>query len=143
MFGWQALPLVGNTAGWIYPALVGFLLIAASGLVLDLVYLRRRDHIQMMPQQRNTWLLLATLTFLSILAYFYYNTAFVQFQGRYMFTLLIPLGLWLTLGLDAWRRLMLNRWAWSRWIIPFFFFTFALLDVWLLWRVIVPNLLPV
>lgn len=139
MFGWQALPLVGDTVGWIYPLIGGVLLVGLTGWLLDIFYLHRQEH---NPSQRNAWLLIVVLVLLSVLAYLYYNTAFVQFQGRYMFTLLIPLGLCLTLGLDAWRRLILGKWAGSRWLVPLLFFAFAGLDVWLLWRVIVPNLTP-
>jgi hypothetical protein len=32
----------------------------------------------------------------------YYNFTFVQHQGRYLFPVLIPLGLVFTLGLDQW-----------------------------------------
>jgi hypothetical protein len=38
---------------------------------------------------------------------------------------------------------MLGRFGWSRWLMPLVFFAFAALDVWLLWRVIVPNLTPI
>ncbi len=41
-----------------------------------------------------------------MLQYLYYNTEFVQFQGRYMYPGLIPLGIFVALGLDGWRRLI-------------------------------------
>lgn len=162
MFGWQGLPLVGNPAvDWIYPLIGVLLLLAASGVIIGLVRWRRQarqpqadhdDH-NHTRDLRLVWAVLAVLMALSVLQYFYYNTEFVQFQGRYMFPLLIPLGLLIALGLDAWRRLLFDRrsasrwtasrWTASRWLVPLVLCGFALLDVYLLWRVIVPGLSPV
>jgi hypothetical protein len=94
-------------------------------------------------------------TLLSVLAYIYYNTEFQQYQGRYMFTMLIPLGLWLALGLDAWRRLLTSGFmrhyfsdnkslrskeAFLPYLVVLIFLPLAALDLWFLWQVIVPNL---
>jgi hypothetical protein len=56
-------------------------------------------------------LLLMGLTIgLMALGYTWYNLEFVQFQGRYLFPALIPLGLFFSLGLhEAFSR----RWAWG------------------------------
>jgi hypothetical protein len=43
------------------------------------------------------------------LGYIWYNLSFVQFQGRYLFPALIPLGFFFSLGL--WEVLSL-RWGW-------------------------------
>jgi 4-amino-4-deoxy-L-arabinose transferase-like glycosyltransferase len=141
MFGWQALPLVGDTVGWIYPLIGLLLLFGLSGLIIDWTVLRDRRAIT--TTQRTAWVILVAVTAFAILQYLYYNTEFVQFQGRYMFPMLIPLGIWLSLGLDMWRRLLLRRFEVSRWFLPLLFFGFAILDIWLLWRVIVPNLSPI
>jgi hypothetical protein len=49
--------------------------------------------------QRAALALLALTILLVLLAYTGYNLTFVQFQGRYLFPSLIPLGLFFTLGL--------------------------------------------
>lgn len=43
--------------------------------------------------------LLALSAFLTLLSYLWYNTKFVQHQGRYLFPALVPLGLFFALGL--------------------------------------------
>jgi 4-amino-4-deoxy-L-arabinose transferase-like glycosyltransferase len=45
----------------------------------------------------------------TILMYLYYNLSLVQFQGRYLFPALIPIGLLATLGL---REILSRRWVW-------------------------------
>jgi hypothetical protein len=59
-----------------------------------------------------------------------------------MFPLLIPVGIFLVLGIEAWRKMLLgniqNQFAPYLTAIPFL--SLAVLDVYLLWRVIVPNL---
>jgi hypothetical protein len=47
---------------------------------------------------------------LMALGYIWYNLEFVQFQGRYLFPALIPLGLFFSLGLYTALSL---RWAWG------------------------------
>jgi uncharacterized membrane protein len=144
MFGWQGLPLVGNAAvDWVYPLIGVLLVITSVGIVIGLIRYFRQPRDSSAPFLRAVWLMVIALMVLSVLQYFYYNTEFVQFQGRYMFPLLIPLGLLIALGLDAWRRLLLGRIDASRWLVPVILSGFALLDVYLLWRVIVPNLSPV
>ena len=56
--------------------------------------------------QRAAWLILSLTALLAVLQYLYYNTEFVQLQGRYLFPGLIPLGVWIALGVDSWRRLI-------------------------------------
>ena len=158
--GWMALPLQG-----IYYVVFGaFLLFALAGLFLvpfnkligrtppqPLPNMRRdQDKPDFSPSLssgrglgggvsgylRSIWIILILTIALSILAYLYYNSEFLQLQGRYMYPLLIPLGIILALGLDSWRRILKLAW----WLVPLVFFALALFDVWLLWRVIVPNL---
>jgi 4-amino-4-deoxy-L-arabinose transferase-like glycosyltransferase len=141
MFGWQGLPLVGNsTVDWVYPLIGVLLLVAGSGILIRLIRYFRQPRDTSGTFLRSVWLLMIALMILAVLQYFYYNTEFVQFQGRYMFPLLIPLGLLIALGLDVWRLLLLGRSDASRWLVPLMLCGFALLDVYLLWRVIVPGL---
>lgn len=133
-FGWMALPLVGGAVGWIVPLYVAVTVAALTGHAIQFP--------ARSPHQRAAWALLGVTALLAVLAYLYYNTQFQQFQGRYMYPLLIPLGVWLAVGLDSLRRLILGRWELARWSVPLAFMLVAPLDVWLLLTVIVPNLTP-
>jgi hypothetical protein len=139
-FGWMALPLIGGSVGWITPL---YVVMTVAALLGHLVDARRMSSTLRAADQRAAWTLLAITALLAVLAYAYYNTQFQQFQGRYMYPLLIPLGVWLAYGLDVWRRLILGRWPLTRWAVPLALTLMAPLDVWLLLTVIVPNLTPV
>jgi hypothetical protein len=54
-------------------------------------------------------LLMALAVGLMFLGYTWYNLEFVQFQGRYLFQALIPLGLFFSIGLYS---ALSPRWAW-------------------------------
>lgn len=145
-----------SQAGWMALPLAAPYYLAGYGATLLLLAGALRGGQAKSPQRRPKWLLLWLTIALAALAYGYYNTEFLQLQGRYMFPLLIPLGVLVALGVDGWRsaaarlapRAALaaphNRPAWyaavpdALWLAPFALL--ALFDVWLLWRVIVPNL---
>ncbi len=134
-FGWMALPLVGEgLVGLIYPAYLVLFIAGGLGLIVGRV---TRGSV---PEagQWAVWLLLGLTVLLSLLAYAYYNTQFQQFQGRYTYPLLIPLGVALALGLDSWRRLILRERA--AWLVPVGLLAALPLNVWLLWTVVAPNL---
>lgn len=133
-FGWMALPLVGGAVGWIYPAFALLFGVGGAGAVMGLRRVRESS-----TAQRMAWVLIGVTGALAVLAYLYYNTEFVQFQGRYMYPLLTPLGIVLALGLDQWRMLAVGEQR-ARWLVPLIFMALAVLDVWLLWTVIAPNL---
>ena len=88
--------------------------------------------------------LLALATILAVLQYLYYNTEFVQFQGRYLYPALIPLALFAALGVDGWRR-VLARLIGDRpalaWLTPLIAALFIPLSLFMIWRVI-PQLAP-
>jgi hypothetical protein len=75
---------------------------------------------------------------LAVLVYIYYNTTFVQHQGRYLFPALIPIGLAFTIGLRQWTRLLPRAWRDAALAIPFA--ALAALDLIALFRMIVPAL---
>lgn len=131
-FGWMALPL----PDWAYALILAFLGAAGLGLIVG----GRRTPGSPALAQRAAWLILALAALLAVAQYLYYNVEFVQFQGRYMFPGLIPLGLWLALGLDGWRRVLPN-WRYAIWLAPAVIALFALLDLYVVWRVI-PGLAP-
>ena len=97
--------------------------------------------------RRSAILILWLTVILAILAYVYYNSEFLQTQGRYLFPALIPIGLGMAVGLDAWRRL-LTHWMKGRrvpdlrWTTALAYLPLAGLDIYVLWRFIVPLLSP-
>jgi hypothetical protein len=170
-FGWMALPMETRFYRMIQLALLA----ALGGLAVDVFVLRPGHRIRGDPDDApndddapvlelpededeeivrrraaamvNIWLVMGLVWLLAVAGFIYYNTEFQQYQGRYMFQMLIPLGLVLALGLDGWRRLAVARLELPRrarkygpWLAPLVFFGLALLDLWQLWRVIVPNL---
>ncbi len=144
-FGWMALPL----PEWIYSVIQVLLLVCISGLGMR-VFISRGDEgsidLSRQRAQRNVWIILITTMVLAVLAYIYYNTVFLQLQGRYMFAGLVPFALVLATGIEAWREWLTNRlpqialrgYGVLFTVLPFAWF--AVLDVYLLWRVIVPGL---
>jgi 4-amino-4-deoxy-L-arabinose transferase-like glycosyltransferase len=132
-FGWMAIPL-WSVSPWIQAALVGVTLLGLAGAVF-----RSFAGQSEIRASRGTWTLFGLTALLSILMVIYYNTSFVQFQGRYAYPLLIPLAVTVALGLDFIRkRLPIARNL--PWLTAAALSLVAVLDVWLLWRVIVPNL---
>jgi len=93
-FGWMGV-LVDER---IYLLLALVCAIVGSGFLLYLVrVVRQRDILS--AYQRAALGLLALSAFLTLLSYLWYNTKFVQHQGRYLFPALGPLGLFFALGL--------------------------------------------
>lgn len=145
-FGWMAAPM----PGWIYGFILALLALAGSGWVLAAVSWRRKAG-RVQPAGGPAWraaayLVLALTAALALLAYVYYNTSFVQYQGRYLYPALIPLALALAVGVDAWRQAIFAR---ARSAHPYLayitllpFLAFAPLDLYLLWRWIIPALTP-
>ena len=93
-FGWMGV-LVDQR---IYLALALWSALLAAGLGIFLLRLRRQGP-RISPVQSRILLLLALVTALSLLTYLGYNLKFVQHQGRYLFSALVPLGLAASFGL--------------------------------------------
>jgi 4-amino-4-deoxy-L-arabinose transferase-like glycosyltransferase len=104
VFGWQGVFMDSR----IYLALAILCGVAAGGLALRVAYCvfrkpdashapRTTHHASTNPQ--SLWLLAATVL-LTLLVYGWYNLQFVQHQGRYLFTALIPIAIGFTLGWD-------------------------------------------
>jgi hypothetical protein len=134
-FGWMGIPLF-SVSPWIQAALVGVTLLGLGAAAF-----RAFSGQGEVRAARGTWTVFGLTALLSILMVIYYNTSFVQFQGRYAYPLLIPLAVTVALGLDFIR----SKLPFARnhpWLTAQMLGLIAVLDVWLLWRVIVPNLTP-
>jgi 4-amino-4-deoxy-L-arabinose transferase-like glycosyltransferase len=142
-FGWMGVPI----QGWSYALILALIAAGFIGLLVHILFLRRKAPAST-PSQRAAWALLLLTIVLAVVAYLYYNAEFQQHQGRYLYPILIPLGILLALGIDAWRLLLLlpitdsgdTVQRASGWLTLAIFLSLAPLSVWLLWRVIVPNL---
>ncbi len=148
-FGWMNFGL----PAWAYPAILMALATAGVGLGVGWWADRRTPHPlapsrlrregeqeQRTTAQRAAWAIMLITAVLAVLQYLYYNTEFVQFQGRYMYPGLIPLGIFVALGLDSWRRVIGGRGA-LRWLAPVVIALLIPLNLYVIWRVI-PGLAP-
>ncbi len=100
-FGWMAVPMDGRT----YLLLLIFTLISLGGLIA--FGITKAHNLSVM--QHKAMVIMGTTIILMGLAYLGYNLTFVQFQGRYLFISLIPLALFLSLGLT---EALQPRWKW-------------------------------
>lgn len=122
-FGWMAVPMDTRT----YRLLLALVAIAGSGLAVFLAQQVRDSpnrHMELVAGQWQALGLLVLAAGLALVAFGGYNLSFVQFQGRYLFPALIPLGVLFSLGLSEALR---PRWTW--WLL-------AGLGLVLLWLVI-------
>ncbi len=125
-FGWMAVPMdtiPSAQVPLVYPALGLLTFVCGIGLLVG----------RLRGLSRDALLIMGAMIALALLVFLYYNTQFVQFQGRYLFSALIPFAFFMAEGLDVWRRRFVRR----MWLLtPFIFALLALLDVYLIWRVI-------
>lgn len=126
-FGWMALPLDGVLGGWLYRMYGLLLLLGVAGAWQAMKRITRSARI----------ILLGAVGLVGLQT-LYYNLEFVQWQGRYFFPALIPLSLIVICGANHWLR----RWAWARWLLTLGLICLPVVDVYLLFRVIVPGLSP-
>lgn len=142
-FGWMALPLDGVLGGWIYR---GFALLTLAGLTGALHSLRPSG----LPDppayrsriSRPILIVLLAALLLVVAQFLYYNIEFQQWQGRYLYPALIPIALTIVYGGEYWRARLLSRWRGLRWLTPLALTSLFALDIYLLFRVIVPGLSP-
>lgn len=137
-FGWMGLPM----PSWAYALVLAFLGVVVVGWALRAF--AGRGAARTASANRLVWALLGMTTILALLQYAYYNTEFVQFQGRYLYPALIPLAIFAALGVDGWRvmaaRLIGERPALA-WLTPLIAAAFVPLSAFMIWRVI-PQLAP-
>lgn len=129
-FGWMAWPM--NNPGWLYP----LLWVGTAVVILGLVLSR-----QSLVSSRQSFILLVTFL-LTLGVHVGYNVTFVQHQGRYLFPALLPIGVGVSVGLGAWLRWpFLKRFSFLPNFIPLGMgLGMVALDLWALFRVIVPNM---
>lgn len=110
-FGWMALPMQPR----IYRVLQLALLLLLIGLA---IYARQTRWLQSLPRPQREILGLFLFALVGVfLQFLLYNRAFVQFQGRYLYPALIPMALFLALGMAGWLNLV-NRWQLaSKWLL--------------------------
>jgi hypothetical protein len=101
-FGWMAAPMDNRT--YLLLAILTLAVLGGLGAWLATTQLSGGQH--------RSLTLLALVVLLVSLGYGWYNLTFVQFQGRYLFPGLIPLGLFFAIGLHE----VLNR-RWAGWLI--------------------------
>jgi hypothetical protein len=98
----------------------------------------------MLSVKTSAWrpesLFLASWALLTLAVYVVYNFKYVQFQGRYLFPALIPIGLAFTVGLRQWTMLLPRAWRSPALAMPFV--GLAALCLVALFRMIVPMLSP-
>lgn len=98
-FGWMALPM----PAWMLQIFALMLITALIGVVVGLIVFRAGTSSH---AQRLVWFVLGLALAFGIAQFIYYNTTFVQPQGRYLFAVLVPFALILAWGWDAWSRLI-------------------------------------
>ncbi len=139
-FGWMGVPLDPRT--------VKILLVATAAALLAGIVAFWRSARVLTIDQRWALAILALLGLSTAGVFIYYNLGFQQFQGRYLYSALLPLGLVGAAGVREW-----VRWALAlvrrgsktpTWVEPVLTLsavaTLALFAAWALVRVVVPNL---
>jgi 4-amino-4-deoxy-L-arabinose transferase-like glycosyltransferase len=136
-FGWMGVPMPPHY----YTALGAFSMVALVGCVwysnIKYQISNFKGYPDSLSLKFEIWILVFWLI-LAALAYVYYNTTFVQHQGRYLFPALIPIGLFFAVGLRQWTTLLPRAWRAVALAAPFA--GLAALDLIALFRMIVPAL---
>jgi hypothetical protein len=131
-FGWMGVPMPDP----FYTGLLAFTLFVIVGALIAAI----RWHRALNVIQREELLLLGAAAFLAFAAFAGYNFKFVQFQGRYLYPGLVPIGLFVAAGLAGWASLIASRFPLARWLTVGVVCLFALLDIYALYRFILPML---
>ncbi|MDY6878191.1 MAG: glycosyltransferase family 39 protein [Chloroflexota bacterium] len=131
-FGWLGVVLPAR----IYKGLALFSALLCAGFIAWLLQQRHPSQSANPPiPSLLLFALSATLTFFS---FAWLNLSFVQHQGRYFFPALIPIGTAAALGLSTLARILPQRLR--PWAIAALFAGLAALDVYCLFRFIIPLL---
>ena len=138
-FGWMGVPMPDK----FYLGVGLFLLASLAGLILLIA--RRIPLAPELPQRAGMWVL-AGLILASLAGLIEYNLTFVQFQGRYLFPMLTPLGGLVAAGLYGWSS-SLGAWLkneriarWLGWLPLILLIWMPALALYALYKFIIPNL---
>ncbi|MCA9953788.1 MAG: DUF2142 domain-containing protein [Ardenticatenaceae bacterium] len=139
-FGWMAVPM--NQPRAIYILLLALVVAAVLGLLL---YRFTTTQVPVQFRSRLPVLILWLVFLLTLTIHVGYNVTFVQHQGRYLFPALIPIALGFSLGLGTWLLLVERPFRRERPLLVNLFplgmgAALLLLDLFALFRLIVPNL---
>jgi hypothetical protein len=108
--GWMAYPMPTN----VYRALLAATLITIAGL---LFYAWQTRFFRNFNSAQEEVMALFDISLILVVAQFLiYNITFVQFQGRYLYTGLIPLSTIIALGLYGWVRPFSKKIPLLRWL---------------------------
>ncbi len=139
-FGWMGVVLPAR----IYKGLMLLSTLLVAGFIAWLFQHRRPSQSTNLPIYQSTnspilpLFLLALSAILTFFSFVWHNLTFVQHQGRYLFPALIPIGVAVALGLDALAGVLPQRLR--SWAIAALFAGLAALDVYCLFRFIIPFL---
>ncbi len=133
-FGWMGVVM----PQWVYRPLLVFSIITGLGLIGLVAF--KSDFRASRTAMGVIIILIGTFA-MSLLVYLAYNVTFVQHQGRYLFSALIPISIGVA---AAWGLLISSisgRWSSAAYLLPVFLvLSLALLDIIALFRFIVPSL---
>ncbi len=129
-FGWMGYAMTPQ----IYTALAAFTGFVIVGAGIAFARWRKR----LSDIQRDMLFLFGITALLALAELIYWNLKFVQFQGRYLYPGLIPIALFVAIGLSGWPSLIRVRYI--QWATVVGLFGFAVLDVYVLFKIIIPAL---
>jgi hypothetical protein len=130
-FGWMGVPMPVR----IYQALTVFEVVVMGGF---LWWLSDRRRPPLGAAERVGVELMAVSCLFTTLAFLWYNLTFVQHQGRYLFTALIPIATAVALGMVKLTGVLPERIRGSAMAVAFGLM--ALFNVFVLFRIVVPAL---
>jgi 4-amino-4-deoxy-L-arabinose transferase-like glycosyltransferase len=135
-FGWMGVVM----PRWVYGPLLIFSLLTVLGIVAGLL-LARRDSEQKKSTYIPPMLVLVSTFALSLTVYLVYNLTFVQHQGRYLFSALVPIGIGVAIGWSVLLMPALRRYPRISFFLPLgLAILLVSLDLLALFRFIVPSL---
>ena len=143
-FGWMGVVM----PRWVYSVLLLFSLLTAGGLALVLIRKEDRRQLAESSETANSdqnWSLVLTVlagTFaLSLAVFLGYNLTFVQHQGRYLFSALIPISIAVALAWGVLIWPVTRRWPAAANLLPLgLAIALVGLDLLALYRFIIPAL---